>query len=66
MLPGALLAIYVVLGMLYESYSSRSPPLHTASAGWRLLALLATDMEFSLIAFPGILLLMGIVKKIPS
>jgi multidrug efflux pump len=61
----ALLAIYVVLGMLYESYSQPVTILSTLpSAGvGALLALLATDMEFSLIAFLGILLLIGIVKK---
>jgi multidrug efflux pump len=65
MLLAALLAIYVVLGMLYESYSQPVTILSTLpSAGLgALLALLATDMEFSLIAFLGILLLIGIVKK---
>ena len=65
MLLAALLAIYVVLGMLYESYSQPVTILSTLpSAGvGALLALLATDMEFSLIAFLGILLLIGIVKK---
>ena len=65
MLLAALLAIYVVLGMLYESYSHPVTILSTLpSAGvGALLALLATDMEFSLIAFLGILLLIGIVKK---
>ncbi len=65
MLLAALVAIYVVLGMLYESYSQPVTILSTLpSAGvGALLALLATDMEFSLIAFLGILLLIGIVKK---
>jgi multidrug efflux pump len=65
MLLAALLAIYVVLGMLYESYSQPVTILSTLpSAGvGALLALLAVDMEFSLIAFLGILLLIGIVKK---
>jgi multidrug efflux pump len=65
MLLAALMAIYVVLGMLYESYSQPVTILSTLpSAGvGALLALLATDMEFSLIAFLGILLLIGIVKK---
>jgi multidrug efflux pump len=65
MLLAALLAIYVVLGMLYESYSQPVTILSTLpSAGvGALLALLATDTEFSLIAFLGILLLIGIVKK---
>jgi multidrug efflux pump len=65
MLLAALAAIYVVLGMLYESYSQPVTILSTLpSAGvGALLALLAVDMEFSLIAFLGILLLIGIVKK---
>jgi multidrug efflux pump len=65
MLVAALLAIYVVLGVLYESYSQPLTILSTLpSAGvGALLALLATGTEFSLIAFLGILLLIGIVKK---
>ncbi len=65
MLLAALLAIYVVLGMLYESYSQPLTILSTLpSAGLgALLALLVVDMEFSLIAFLGVLLLIGIVKK---
>ncbi len=65
MFVAALLAIYVVLGVLYESYSQPLTILSTLpSAGvGALLALLATGTEFSLIAFLGILLLVGIVKK---
>jgi multidrug efflux pump len=65
MLLAALAAIYVVLGMLYESYSQPLTILSTLpSAGvGALLFLLATGTEFSLIAFLGILLLIGIVKK---
>jgi multidrug efflux pump len=65
MLVAALLAIYVVLGILYESYSQPLTILSTLpSAGvGALLALMATGTEFSLIAFLGILLLIGIVKK---
>jgi multidrug efflux pump len=65
LLVAALFAIYVVLGMLYESYSQPLTILSTLpSAGLgALLALIAVDMEFSLIAFLGILLLIGIVKK---
>jgi multidrug efflux pump len=61
----ALAAIYVVLGVLYESYSQPLTILSTLpSAGvGALLALLGTGTEFSLIAFLGILLLIGIVKK---
>jgi len=65
MLLAALAAIYVVLGVLYESYAQPLTILSTLpSAGvGALLALMATDTEFSLIAFLGILLLIGIVKK---
>ncbi len=65
MLAAALAAIYVVLGMLYESYNQPLTILSTLpSAGvGALLALMATGTEFSLIAFLGILLLIGIVKK---
>jgi multidrug efflux pump len=61
----AIVAIYVVLGMLYENYGQPLTILSTLpSAGLgALLALLATGTEFSLIAFLGILLLIGIVKK---
>jgi multidrug efflux pump len=62
---GAIISIYVVLGILYESYSQPVTILSTLpSAGLgALLALLATGTELSLIAFLGILLLIGIVKK---
>jgi len=65
MIAAALLAIYLVLGVLYESYSQPLTILSTLpSAGvGALLALMATGTEFSLIAFLGILLLIGIVKK---
>ena len=65
LLPAALFAIYVVLGMLYESYIQPLTILSTLpSAGLgALLALIGVDMEFSFIAFIGILLLVGIVKK---
>jgi multidrug efflux pump len=65
MLGASLFAIYVVLGILYESYRHPWTILSTLpSAGvGALLALLATGTEFSLIAFLGILLLIGIVKK---
>jgi len=65
LLLAALFAIYVVLGMLYESYIQPLTILSTLpSAGLgALLALIGVDMEFSLIAFLGILLLIGIVKK---
>jgi multidrug efflux pump len=65
LLLAAFIAIYIVLGVLYESYSQPLTILSTLpSAGLgALLALMATGTEFSLIAFLGILLLIGIVKK---
>ncbi len=65
MLLAAIVAIYIVLGVLYESYSQPLTILSTLpSAGLgALLALMATGTEFSLIATLGILLLIGIVKK---
>jgi multidrug efflux pump len=61
----ALLAIYIVLGILYESYIHPLTVLSTLpSAGvGASLALLLFKTEFSLIAFIGIILLIGIVKK---
>ena len=61
----ALVSIYIVLGMLYESYIHPITILSTLpSAGvGALLALLACDTEFSLIALIGVILLIGIVKK---
>jgi len=61
----ALVAIYIVLGVLYESYVHPLTILSTLpSAGLgALLALLVTDSQLDLIAFVGIILLIGIVKK---
>ncbi len=61
----ALLAVYIVLGMLYESLIHPITILSTLpSAGvGALLALLATGFELSLVSFIGIILLIGIVKK---
>ncbi|OXM23801.1 multidrug transporter subunit MdtC [Pantoea sp. AV62] len=58
-------AVYIVLGMLYESYVHPLTILSTLpSAGvGALLALELFDTPFSLIALIGILLLIGIVKK---
>ena len=65
MVLASLFAIYIVLGILYESYRHPWTILSTLpSAGvGALLALMATGTELSLIAFLGILLLIGIVKK---
>ncbi|WP_168421547.1 efflux RND transporter permease subunit [Erwinia amylovora] len=61
----ALVAVYIVLGMLYESYIHPLTILSTLpSAGvGALLLLLLTDTQLTVIALIGILLLIGIVKK---
>ncbi|MGY3540202.1 multidrug efflux pump subunit AcrB [Bradyrhizobium sp. USDA 4515] len=61
----ALVAIYIVLGMLYESYIHPLTILSTLpSAGvGALLALMAFKTEFSIMALIGVILLIGIVKK---
>lgn len=61
----AILAVYIVLGILYESLIHPLTILSTLpSAGvGALLALLATGVEFSVIALIGVVLLIGIVKK---
>jgi len=61
----ALLTIYIVLGVLYESYVHPLTILSTLpSAGvGALLALRLFDTEFSLMALIGVILLIGIVKK---
>jgi multidrug efflux pump len=61
----ALAAVYIVLGVLYESYIHPLTILSTLpSAGiGALLALKVTNVELSIIAMIGVLLLIGIVKK---
>ena len=61
----ALAAVYIVLGMLYESYVHPITILSTLpSAGvGALIFLLVTNTEFTVIAMIGIILLIGIVKK---
>ena len=61
----ALIAIYIVLGVLYESLAHPITVLSTLpSAGvGALLALMLFKMEFSIIALIGIFLLIGLVKK---
>jgi multidrug efflux pump len=61
----ALITVYIVLGVLYESYIHPITILSTLpSAGvGAILALLLFRMEFSVIALIGIILLIGIVKK---
>jgi multidrug efflux pump len=61
----ALVTVYIVLGILYESYIHPITILSTLpSAGvGAILALLLCRTEFSIIALIGIILLIGIVKK---
>ncbi|MDB5497040.1 MAG: nodulation protein [Phenylobacterium sp.] len=65
LIAAALVAIYIVLGVLYESMVHPITVLSTLpSAGvGAVLALLIFKMEFSIIALIGVFLLIGIVKK---
>ena len=65
LIAAALITIYIVLGILYESYIHPITILSTlpsASVG-ALLALMICNTDFSIMALIGILLLIGIVKK---
>jgi multidrug efflux pump subunit AcrB len=61
----ALLTVYIVLGVLYESYVHPITIISTLPSGGvgALLALMLFKTEFSIIALIGIILLIGIVKK---
>ena len=65
LLVAALITVYVVLGMLYESLIHPITILSTLpSAGvGALVALMLFGIDLSLVSFIGIILLMGIVKK---
>ena len=65
LIAAAIAAVYVVLGILYESYIHPITIISTLpSAGvGALLALLVTHTELSVIALIGMILLIGIVKK---
>jgi len=65
LLLAAVIAVYIVLGILYESLLHPVTILSTLpSAGvGALLALLAFRLDLSLVSFIGIILLIGIVKK---
>ncbi|MDA8485227.1 efflux RND transporter permease subunit [Pseudomonas resinovorans] len=65
MILAALVLVYLVLGILYESYIHPLTILSTLpSAGvGALLAILLTGGEFSLISLLGLFLLIGVVKK---
>ncbi len=61
----ALVAVYIVLGVLYESLAHPLTIISTLPAAGlgALVALRLWDMELTVIAFIGIILLIGIVKK---
>jgi HAE1 family hydrophobic/amphiphilic exporter-1 len=65
LIAAALVVVYIILGMLYESYIHPLTILSTLpSAGvGALLMLLAFHLDLSVIALVGIILLIGIVKK---
>jgi multidrug efflux pump len=65
MILSALLVVYIVLGILYESYIHPLTILSTLpSAGvGALLAIILSGGEFSLISLLGLFLLIGVVKK---
>jgi len=65
LVAAALIAVYIVLGVLYESYVHPITILSTLpSAGvGAVLALIATGLEFDIMALIGVILLIGIVKK---
>jgi len=65
LIAAAILAVYVVLGMLYESLIHPLTIISTLpSAGvGALLALMVFGLDLSLVSFISIILLMGIVKK---
>ncbi len=65
LIGAALVAIYIVLGVLYESYIHPLTVLSTLpSAGiGAVIALIIFHIEFTIIALIGVILLIGIVKK---
>jgi len=65
LIAAALIAVYIILGMLYESYIHPITILSTLpSAGvGALLILMAAHIDLSVMAIIGIILLIGIVKK---
>jgi multidrug efflux pump len=65
LIAAAILAVYIVLGILYESFIHPITILSTLSSAGvgALLALMALHYDFSLIALIGVILLVGIVKK---
>ena len=65
LIAAALITVYLVLGVLYESYIHPITILSTlpSAGGGALLALMVTKTDLSVIAMIGIILLIGLVKK---
>jgi multidrug efflux pump len=65
LIAAAILAVYIVLGILYESYVHPLTILSTlpSAAVGAVLALIATRIELSVIALIGMILLIGVVQK---
>ena len=65
LIAAALIAVYIVLGVLYESYIHPITIISTLPSAvvGAVLALLAFNIEFSIISLIGVILLIGIVKK---
>src|SRR4030095_2358797 len=65
LIVAALVVIYIILGVLYESFIHPITILSTlpSAAIGALLLLMAVQVEFSVIAMIGVILLIGIVKK---
>ncbi len=65
LLLGSILAMYIVLGILYESFGHPLTILSTlpAAGAGAFLAMLVTQTQLSLMAIIAILMLIGIVKK---
>src|SRR6202044_1895956 len=65
LIAAALVVVYIILGMLYESYINPLTILSTLpwAGGGALLMLLIFHFDPSVIALIGIILLIGIVKK---
>jgi multidrug efflux pump len=61
----AIATVYILLGILYESYIHPITVLSTlpAGGGGALLALILFHMEFDIVAMIGVILLIGIVSK---
>ncbi|HEU5080941.1 MAG TPA: multidrug efflux RND transporter permease subunit [Opitutaceae bacterium] len=65
LIAAALVAVYLVLGILYESLIHPLTIISTlpSAGGGAILALLLTNTDFTIIALIGVILLIGIVKK---